>query len=685
MKQLLKMLLLCALVLTVLSVPVLAEGDCTCQTPCTADAMNMDCPVCGAEGATAEGCAKYAQADTQDLDDPVPAAPEWDPKYLEDYQYNLYCSYENEHLGYYKCGILSDDQYTHSEAFRSGSAWRFQVYLKDPSGMPGLVPEGHRFTHMYDDIAEVVVPDNGKYYVQYGTYRFTCAWTVTWDGNGGTVDTAGATGTAAYKTAITPPANDPTREADGQTAYVFDGWYTEREGGVKVTDFGTLSTDVTYYAHWKTVAAPSWNARWKENVNIAFYCASEQKTLATVSFASLSESDYSCSAPYWSDGYWVFDLTLKDPAKYLPAGHRISGECRPSTVGISPSANIRLTHGSYSVTCEPNTIRYLPDDYSTGSIPADTKEVGASIRLSGETFTREGYRQTGWAKEKNGPQIYNLYEWYSENEDLTLYPCWQRIYTVDIPASIEVKQGGEIAPGKANFDLLIRSVQGYVFASGVDFQNHYRVTDGVGTYPGPISVVGAENDLRFTVQEGFLVWQEKNTDARWSCSDAIYFVRLIPAATPYSTAETEPDYRYEIHPVQVVDGQYIPLDETVSTMTFVNTYTENYPRYTVTVENDGHGTGTATPSEAPAGAQVTLTAAAKQGYVFKEWQVVSGDVTIQKNVFTMPAGNVTVKAVFQRAGKLDNVPKTGDTVSALPGLFTAAVAAALLLPKKKRH
>ena len=34
---------------------------CSCETACTAESMNTDCPVCGAEGALPENCAKYAQ------------------------------------------------------------------------------------------------------------------------------------------------------------------------------------------------------------------------------------------------------------------------------------------------------------------------------------------------------------------------------------------------------------------------------------------------------------------------------------------------------------------------------------------------------------------------------------------------------------------------------------------------
>ena len=69
--------------------------------------------------------------------------------------------------------------------------------------------------------------------------------------------------------------------------------------------------------------------------------------------------------------------------------------------------------------------------------------------------------------------------------------------------------------------------------------------------------------------------------------------------------------------------------------------------HTVTVQNDGNGSGSATPATAAAGTEITLSATANTGYHFKEWQVVSGSVTITNNKFTMPASNVTVKAIFE--------------------------------------
>ena len=70
--------------------------------------------------------------------------------------------------------------------------------------------------------------------------------------------------------------------------------------------------------------------------------------------------------------------------------------------------------------------------------------------------------------------------------------------------------------------------------------------------------------------------------------------------------------------------------------------------YTVTVSNDGNGTGTAAPSTAAAGTTITLTATPNTGYHLKEWQVISGGVTIKDDKFLMPDSNVEVSAIFEK-------------------------------------
>ena len=69
--------------------------------------------------------------------------------------------------------------------------------------------------------------------------------------------------------------------------------------------------------------------------------------------------------------------------------------------------------------------------------------------------------------------------------------------------------------------------------------------------------------------------------------------------------------------------------------------------HTVTVSDDGNGTGSASPSFGETGTEVTLAAMPNSGYQFKEWQVISGGVTIIANKFSIGTEDVEVKAVFK--------------------------------------
>ena len=89
-------------------------------------------------------------------------------------------------------------------------------------------------------------------------------------------------------------------------------------------------------------------------------------------------------------------------------------------------------------------------------------------------------------------------------------------------------------------------------------------------------------------------------------------------------------------------------------------------QYTVTIADDGNGTATATPAAAEEGMEVTLSAEPKTGYHFKEWQVVSGSVTIVNNKFIMPSGNVEIKAIFEEDAPAD----PAKPVISVTGIYT---------------
>ena len=66
-KRLFSILLALCMVLCLVPTTAFAESEteeppvCSCETACTAEAMNADCLICGVEGASAENCAKYVK------------------------------------------------------------------------------------------------------------------------------------------------------------------------------------------------------------------------------------------------------------------------------------------------------------------------------------------------------------------------------------------------------------------------------------------------------------------------------------------------------------------------------------------------------------------------------------------------------------------------------------------------
>lgn len=103
-------------------------------------------------------------------------------------------------------------------------------------------------------------------------------------------------------------------------------------------------------------------------------------------------------------------------------------------------------------------------------------------------------------------------------------------------------------------------------------------------------------------------------------------------------------------PIPVTDNKFTMPDGAVS----VGAAFEKIPvvdpkatEYNITVKTDGHGTAKANVKKAEKDQVVELTATPDKGYKFKEWEIISGDVTITDNTFVMPDEDVTVKAIFK--------------------------------------
>lgn len=88
-KQIVSTLLALCMLLCLMPTAAFAEEStetppvCSCETACTTESMNTDCPVCGAEGALPENCAKREVSDPQpekEVSDPQPEKEVSDPQ-----------------------------------------------------------------------------------------------------------------------------------------------------------------------------------------------------------------------------------------------------------------------------------------------------------------------------------------------------------------------------------------------------------------------------------------------------------------------------------------------------------------------------------------------------------------------------------------------------------------------------
>lgn len=127
---------------------------------------------------------------------------------------------------------------------------------------------------------------------------------------------------------------------------------------------------------------------------------------------------------------------------------------------------------------------------------------------------------------------------------------------------------------------------------------------------------------------------------------------------------------------------YVTVSEAYTGSTFggmpvVKSGSSTPTTYTVTVTDDGNGTASASPASGAEGTEVTLSATPSEGYKFKEWQVLSGGVTVTDNKFAIGTANVEIKAVFEEEPVETNVASVtinGVTTeyATLKEAFTAA-------------
>ena len=349
-----------------------------------------------------------------------------------------------------------------------------------------------------------------------------------------------------------------------------------------------------------------------------------------------------------------------------PEGAKITAVTPPTSPSISVSVNVD-SGGTLSCTKTENTtepvfksetytVTITSDDYEPISAPLTVRQYlnagfEGPIRFNDELLYGDTYTYTCrvnnpgengvWSALIRDPDIFEIYQ---ETTDITSEPG-KSIYTVKIRAI-------KASALTTWIDFLYFSDT--TMASSKDFSD--AITGGtVSTRPLTVTAGSAtitKGDALPTdlVRCTGLLDSEGRTDDRDTVLDNALSYRLLNANNEEITAEAARNTpgTYTVVPTAELkpgwDERY-SLNRVNGTLTVEDKVEE---LFTVTVTSGGNGTASASHVKAVAGTEITLTAKPNTGYHFKEWQVISGGVTIKDDKFLMPSANVEVKAIFEK-------------------------------------
>ena len=266
-----------------------------------------------------------------------------------------------------------------------------------------------------------------------------------------------------------------------------------------------------------------------------------------------------------------------------PGGNTVPGT---KTVQVSPE-HIFVDGVCGCGAVQQYTVTY---DGGEGSDPVtDVKTHGKDLTLRGETFKMDGFVQTGWV-DKEGA-VYKLGATYTADQDVTLYPVFEKLITLTVPYTTTVALGDVGVPGEKTFTLaLIGDSAPDKDKSNVTITGSVT-TNGKGSYNGTLTFTGTERTLWAMLSEGAFVQQVDDGEAGWTVDDTVWGVLMeeIPVAYAMGDDGTASGYIVYVVPASIDGNGYYYIDwENLQTadMRFTNTYTAHV--YALKHDADGH-------------------------------------------------------------------------------------------------
>ena len=259
----------------------------------------------------------------------------------------------------------------------------------------------------------------------------------------------------------------------------------------------------------------------------------------------------------------------------------VSGEAADGTpVTGTKTVQVSPEHIYVDGVCGCGAVQQYTVEYiGSGDDPIcmDTKTHGEPLTLRGETFTMDGFVQTGWVDKETGA-AYRLGDTYTENADVTLNPVFEKIITLTVPYTTTVALGDVGVPGEKTFSLaLIGDSAPDKDKSNVTITGSVT-TNGKGSYNGTLTITGTERTLWVMLSEGAFVQQVNAGEDGWTVDDTVWGVLMeeIPVAYAMGDDATASGYTVYAVPASIDDNGYYYIDWEnlqAADMAFTNTYT----------------------------------------------------------------------------------------------------------------
>lgn len=326
-------------------------------------------------------------------------------------------------------------------------------------------------------------------------------------------------------------------------------------------------------------------------------------TIKNSSVVDISAMENNCNAAFISsrDGATGGNLSISNSnvvAKSLFPGLFASGNLTVDGGSVQSSSTVNsalwargdltikggakvMLDGAYPAGCAGDFTVYAAEvdakSTNTGNIPAlsdspvinDDFDLTQAVAVDSEGTTIDLIEHDGAEQAKGFLHLYKNIHFITSEKSVTY----------SFPFTKLVKKGGDIAPGKQEFELEIFNVGVGQIEDYADVTVTATVaTNGAGEYEGLLTIKGPKSQVRDITCEGFCV-REKNTGvANWTYSDAVYQI-FCHEYTIATDAQSATQSSYEIFPVKLVEtdnGAFYEKtqDTPVASMRFENIYTE---------------------------------------------------------------------------------------------------------------